>query len=98
MAWIDGHFCQRLTMKLIGFALLFAASAASGTAAAASYGCTDADKAAINHNATDPTLPGTIGGCGTGHYKFHKYKKDRKQLENQNILQGPSRLGTGQNP
>ncbi|HEX3983655.1 MAG TPA: hypothetical protein VHX12_08175 [Acidisoma sp.] len=85
-------------MKLIGLALLLATSAASGTAAAASYGCTEADRTAINHNAADPTKPGTIGGCGTGHYKFHKYKKYQEQMHNQNILQGPNRLGTGQTP
>ncbi|MCB8880203.1 hypothetical protein ACELLULO517_08165 [Acidisoma cellulosilytica] len=83
-------------MKVFGIALLLAVCVLGSTAKAGTYGCTEADKTAANHNAADPTKPGTIGGCGTGHYKVHQYKYDQKKLNDQNVLQGPNRLGTGQ--
>jgi hypothetical protein len=84
------------SMKAFGIALLLAACACGGQAWAGSYGCSEADKTDMNHNAANPTEPGTIGGCGTGHYKAHQYKKHQKSLENQQIIEGPNRLGTGQ--
>jgi hypothetical protein len=84
-------------MKVLRLTLILAACVLGHQAQAGTYGCTEADKAAANHNASDPTKPGTIGGCGTGHYKVHQFKSSQKKLEDQNILQGPNRLGTGQN-
>lgn len=83
-------------MKLFALTLILAIAAVTHGAQAGTYGCTDADKAASNHNAQDPTKPGTIGGCGTGHYKSHEFKSGQKKLYEQNTIQGPNRLGTGQ--
>jgi len=85
-------------MNALRIALLLGACACGGggQAWAGTYGCTEADKTATNHNAANPTEPGTIGGCGTGQYKTHKYKKHQKALENQGTSEGPNRLGTGQ--
>ncbi len=83
-------------MKAFGIAFLIGACAFGSQAWAGTYGCTEADKTAMNHNAANPTEPGTIGGCGTSYYKTHKYKKHQKTLENQGIIEGPNRLGTGQ--
>lgn len=85
------------SLRPLALAFVLASAALAPTAEAGSYGCSDSDKVAMNHNAQDPTQPGTIGGCGTGQHKYEKYKKHRQRLQNQNILQGPSRLGTGQN-
>jgi hypothetical protein len=80
-------------MKSFALALLLASCVAMQGAEAGSYGCSESDKSSMNHNALDPTQPGTIGGCGTGQYKYHQYKKHLKRQRNNEILQGPSRLG-----
>jgi hypothetical protein len=47
--------------------------------------------------AQDPTVPGQIGGCGTGTYKLHQYKKKLKELQNQQQMIGPKATGSGEN-
>jgi hypothetical protein len=47
--------------------------------------------------AENPTVPGQIGGCGTGAYKLHQYKKKLKELQNQQQMIGPKATGSGEN-
>jgi len=79
-------------MRLLGFALFLASCAVVGPAHAGTFGCQKADKEAMNHNAKDPTRPGTIGGCGTGQAKIEDFQKNQQTLKNQQIMTGPQRL------
>lgn len=82
-------------MKHLGLVTLLFTGALMGVAHAGTYGCQDQDKKAINHNAEDPTQPGTIGGCGTGQSKFENFQKDQQQLQNKQMMNGPKRLNGG---
>lgn len=82
-------------MRRLALATLLATGACIGVAQAGTYGCQDQDKKATNHNAEDPTRPGTIGGCGTGQYKLDDFQKSQQQLQNQQIMTGPKRLNNG---
>lgn len=81
-------------MTRLGLAILLATGALIGSAQAGTYGCQDQDKKAANHNAEDPTRPGTIGGCGTGQYKLDDFQKNQQQLQNKQIMTGPKRLNS----
>lgn len=84
-------------MRRFGLALLLLTATAWQGAMAAPDGCTPEQKAAMNHNAKDPTRPGVIGGCGTNPFKVEKFNKDQNRLKNQKIMQGPPRLNNGNN-
>jgi hypothetical protein len=85
---------RRLALATL-LAPLLAAGALIGAAQAGTYGCQDQDKTAANHNAEDPTRPGTIGGCGTNQYKLGEFQKNQDRLKNQQIMTGPKRLNNG---
>lgn len=86
---------RRLALATL-LAPLLATGPLCGGAQAGTYGCQDQDKAAANHNAQDPTRPGTIGGCGTGQYKLDEFEKSQQQLKNKQIMTGPKRLNNGE--
>lgn len=90
-------------MRRLGLATLIAAGSLMGMtqtqAQTSSYGCPkDATIGpGVNHNAQNPTEPGTIGGCGTGAYKLDQFKKHQKQLQDQQLMIGPKATGSGEN-
>ncbi len=79
-------------MKSIAIALFLITCFAVQGAEAGSYGCSPSDEELINHNAEDPTRPGTIGGCGLGQYKYAQYNQQQQKLHDEQILLGPSRM------
>jgi hypothetical protein len=85
-------------MRATAVAVLLSASFLAGAAQAASGDCPQngapgAHTAAIEQ---DPTVPAHIGGCGTGGYKLHQYKKHLKELEDQQQMIGPKATGSGE--
>jgi hypothetical protein len=86
-------------MRRVGLAIVIATGSWMGIAQAGSYGCQPDSTAGpgSNHNAENPTIPGTIGGCGTGEYKLHKFKKEQKELEERQQMIGPKATGSGEN-
>jgi hypothetical protein len=79
-------------MKSIALTLLLLTCFAAQRVEAGSYGCSESDKALTNHNAQDPTRPGTIGGCGLGQFKNDQFNQQQQKLRNEQILMGPSRM------
>lgn len=85
-------------MRRLGLAILLASGGLIGVAQAGQYGCQDDGTGqSSNHNAQDPTKPGTIGGCGTGQYKLDQFNDQQKQQEYQQQINGPKQTGSGQN-
>lgn len=82
-------------MRRLGLAVLLASGAFIGVAQAADYGCKHEYKKSTNHNAKDPSRPGTIGGCGTGQYKLDNFQDEQNQLKNKQMMTGPQRLDGG---
>jgi hypothetical protein len=86
-------------MRLLGFAVVIATGSLISVTQAAPNGCPQPGSG-ISHQeaiAQDPTVPATIGGCGTGKYKLHKYKENLKEFQEQQEMTGPSKSGTGGN-
>jgi hypothetical protein len=86
-------------MRLFGFAVVIATGSLISVTQAAPNGCPQPGSG-ISHEeaiAQDPTVPATIGGCGTGKYKLHKYKEKLKEFQEQQEMTGPSKSGTGGN-
>jgi hypothetical protein len=88
-------------MRRLGFAIVIASTGLMGIAQAQPV-----PGACPKHNALgdptgptaqDPTVPGEIGGCGTGAYKLHQYKKKLKELQDQQQMIGPKATGSGEN-
>ena len=86
-------------MRRLSFVTALVTGGLISVAQAASNGCPQPG-AGISHQeaiAQDPTVPATIGGCGTGKYKLHKYKENLKEFQEQKGMTGPSKSGTGGN-
>jgi hypothetical protein len=86
-------------MRHLGFAIVTAVGSLTGVAQAASNGCPPAG-APTSHNEAitqNPTVPATIGGCGTGAYKLYQYKKNLKELQDQQQMIGLTVTGRGEN-
>ncbi len=88
-------------MTRLGFAIVIATAGLMGTAHAQSLpdNCAKhfAQGGVGGPTAQDPTVPGPIGGCGTGAYKLHQYKKEQKELQYQQQMIGPKATGSGEN-
>jgi hypothetical protein len=86
-------------MRLLGLTIVIATGSLIVIAQAAPNGCPQPGEG-LSHQeaiAQDPTLPATIGGCGTGKYKLHQYREHSKELQEQQEMIGPSKSGTGGN-
>jgi hypothetical protein len=85
-------------MRRLSAAVLIASGSLIGAAHAASIGCPQPGSP-LSHSeaiAQNPTVPATIGGCGTGAYKLHQYKKHLKKLQDEQQMIGPKATGSGE--
>jgi hypothetical protein len=85
-------------MRRLSAAALIAFGSLIGAAHAASNGCPQPGSG-LSHSeeiAQNPTVPATIGGCGTGAYKLHQYKKHLKEFQDQQQMIGPKATGSGE--
>ena len=86
-------------MKLLGLAIIITTGSLIGVAQAAPDGCPQAGSTTSHSEEIEqnPAAPATIGGCGTGAYKLHQYKKHLKELQDQQQMIGPKATGSGEN-